>query len=88
MVIGHLIMKIKIYSTPTCPYCAQAKNYFEEKNLDYTEIDVLSDPKAAQEMQKISGQLGVPVITLDDHVIIGFDKEKIEQILGSTSSNE
>lgn len=78
-------MTIKIYSTPTCPYCLQAKKYLEEKKLIYTDIDVSQDPQAAQKMQEISGQLGVPVILIDNQVIIGFDKEKIEKIL---SSNE
>ncbi|HLB95800.1 MAG TPA: glutaredoxin family protein [Patescibacteria group bacterium] len=74
-------MSIKIYTTPTCTYCIQAKNYFEGKNIDYEEIDVSKDQKAAQEMIKISGQMGVPVILINDQTVVGFDKDKIESIL-------
>ncbi|MCL5407362.1 MAG: glutaredoxin family protein [Patescibacteria group bacterium] len=74
-------MKVVIYSTPTCPYCLQAKSYFESKNIDYTNIDVSTDQKAAQEMVDLSGQMGVPVITINDKVVIGFDKSKIEALL-------
>lgn len=74
-------MKIKLYTTPTCPYCLQAKNYFEGQNIDFEEIDVSQNQKAAQKMVKISGQMGVPVIVINRQIIIGFNKEKIEQIL-------
>ncbi|KKQ18659.1 MAG: Glutaredoxin-like protein, YruB-family [Berkelbacteria bacterium GW2011_GWB1_38_5] len=79
-------MKVIIYSTPTCPYCLQVKNYFESKNIDYTDIDVSSDQKSAQEMVDLSGQMGVPVIKIDDKIIIGFDKNKIDELL--IKSNE
>lgn len=74
-------MQIKIYSTPTCPYCIQAKNYFKSKNIDFTEIDVSKDQNAATEMIKISGQMGVPVIKIDDQIIVGFDDAKIDSLL-------
>lgn len=74
-------MKITIYSTPTCPYCLQAKSFFEQKNLDFEEIDVSQDQKASEEMVKISGQMGVPVIVMDKEIIIGFDEGKINKIL-------
>ena len=79
-------MKVIIYSTPTCPYCLQVKNYFESKNIDYTDIDVSSDQKSAEEMVDLSGQMGVPVIKIDDKIIIGFDKNKIDELL--IKSNE
>jgi len=74
-------MNITIYITPACPYCLQAKNYFEEKKLPFEEIDVGANKKAAEEMVKLSGQMGVPVIKIDKEMIIGFDKEKIESVL-------
>jgi len=77
--------KITIYSTPICPYCTIAKKYFDDKKIKYQEIDVSADQKKAQEMQEKSGQLGVPVIIIKnekkEEVIIGFDKQKIDQIL-------
>ena len=74
-------MSITIYSTPTCPYCIMAKNFFKKHNVSYAEKDVSSDQEAAQEMVKKSGQMGVPVIEIDEKIIIGFDQEKIAELL-------
>jgi len=77
--------QVTIYSTPTCPYCQMAKNYFKENNVDYSEIDVASDQKKAEEMIHKSGQMGVPVIIIDkdgkEEVIVGFEKDKIASLL-------
>ncbi len=74
-------MKVKIYTTPTCPYCEMAKQYFKSKNIEYEEVDVSSDIKGAREMIEKSGQIGVPVIEIDDKIIIGFNKAAIERAL-------
>ena len=74
-------MPTTIYSTPTCPFCIMAKNFFKKHNVSYAEKDVSSDQEAAQEMVKKSGQMGVPVIEIDEKIIIGFDKEKIAELL-------
>lgn len=74
--------KVKIYSTPTCPYCAQAKQFFRQNGIEYADIDVSSDQKAAKEMIEKSGQMGVPVIDIDGKIVIGFDREKIKKALG------
>ncbi len=58
-----------------------AKAFFKEKNIEFEDIDVTSDKKAAQEMKKISGQSGVPVIDINGKILIGFDAEKIEEAL-------
>ena len=77
--------KIKVYSTPTCGYCKLAKQYFDEKNVEYEDIDVSSDEKAQEEMISKSKQMGVPVIIINkddkENVIIGFDKNKINELL-------
>jgi glutaredoxin-like YruB-family protein len=74
-------MIIKIYSTPTCPYCQMAKNFFTQKGFKYEEFDVSTDETARNEMIAKTGQLGVPVIEIDDNIIIGFDQKVIEEIL-------
>ena len=74
---------ITIYSTPTCPYCNIAKAYLTEKGVKYTEYNVADDQVKAKEMIDKSGQMGVPVIIIDEEVIIGFQKDKIETLLGS-----
>jgi len=74
-------MPVKIYSTPTCPYCKMAKEFFKKKGIDFENIDISSNPKSAEEMKKISGQSSVPVIIINGKVLVGFDEEKIEKAL-------
>ncbi|HHT9117582.1 MAG TPA: glutaredoxin family protein, partial [Candidatus Hypogeohydataceae bacterium YC38] len=72
---------IKIYTTPTCPYCMKAKDYFTKKGIKYTEYNVAQDREALREMIKISGGRSVPVIAAGDEVMIGFDQAKLEKLL-------
>ncbi|MBU1044977.1 MAG: glutaredoxin family protein [Candidatus Omnitrophica bacterium] len=74
-------MEVKIYSTPTCPYCKKAKDYLSSKGISYQDIDVSSNKAAADEMVKLSGQMSVPVITIDNNIVKGFDKAKIDSLL-------
>ncbi|HPZ18665.1 MAG TPA: Uxx-star family glutaredoxin-like (seleno)protein, partial [Fervidobacterium sp.] len=64
-------VRIKIYTTPTCPWCKKAKEYFKQRGLSYTEIDVSKDQRAAEEMVRKSGQMGVPVIEIGSQIIVG-----------------
>lgn len=73
--------KIKIYTTPTCPYCVALKNFLKERNIYFEEIDVSQNEKAAIEMIEKTGQTGVPVVEIDGEIIIGFDRERIEELL-------
>ena len=66
---------------PTCPYCNNAKEFFKENDLEYTDYNVAEDESKRDEMIEKSGQMGVPVIFIDDKMIIGFDKEEIKKIL-------
>lgn len=75
-------MKITVYSTPTCPYCKQVKQFLEENGFDFTDIDVSIDPKAAQKMIDKSGQMGVPVTDIDGDIIIGYDEKALKKQLG------
>ena len=72
--------KVKVYSTPTCPFCIRAKQFLKESNVVFENIDVATDQEKAQEMIKKSGQMGVPVIDIDGTIIVGFDKDKIEYV--------
>lgn len=73
--------KVKVYSTPTCPYCKMAKQFLSENNIQFEDVDVSSNQTAAQEMISKSGQMGVPVIDIDGQIIVGFDKARIKQLL-------
>ncbi|KKP31516.1 MAG: NrdH-redoxin [Candidatus Staskawiczbacteria bacterium RIFOXYB2_FULL_32_9] len=72
---------IKIYSTPSCVYCKTLKSYLTSKNIEFSDIDVSIDEKALEYMVKVSGQMGVPVVEIDNNVIVGFDKQKIDELL-------
>jgi len=74
--------KITVYSTPSCGYCDVAKDFFRANKLEFKDIDVSEDEKAAQNMIHKSGQMGVPVIEIDNKIIVGFDKPKIKKLLG------
>lgn len=81
-------MDIKIYTTPTCGYCHMAKKYLSERGIPYTEYDVSRDRQAADEMVNLTGQMGVPVIVVDGQAIVGFDRQRLEQlIVGVGGSN-
>lgn len=73
--------KIRIYSTPTCTYCIILKRYLDEKNIEYENLDVSQNEEAQKEMIAKTNQMGVPVVDIDGEIIIGFDKEKIDNIL-------
>ncbi len=74
--------KIKLYSSPVCPYCVALKNFLKEKEITFEEIDVSQDEKAAQEVVEKTGQTGIPVIDIDGEIVIGFDRAKIVKLLG------
>jgi len=72
---------IKVYSTPTCPYCVTLKNFLKEHNIQFEDIDVSQNEIAQKEMIENSGQYGVPVVDIDGQIIIGFDQDKIKKLL-------
>ncbi|NMB34412.1 MAG: glutaredoxin family protein [Clostridium sp.] len=74
-------MEIKVYSTPTCPYCTMVKQYLDSKKVEYKEYDVSKDREAAAEMVEKSGQRGVPVVEIGEDIVIGFDKKKIDSLI-------
>ena len=74
-------MTVKMYTTPTCHYCHALKEFFKEKKVEFTEIDVTKDEALIQELVDKSGQMGVPVVDIDGKIVIGFDQEKISKLL-------
>lgn len=73
--------KVTIYSTPTCQYCNQAKEYMKENEIDYKEYDVSSDAERRKEMIEKSGQMGVPVIVVGDDLMVGFEEARFEELV-------
>ncbi|MBN1874458.1 MAG: glutathione S-transferase N-terminal domain-containing protein [Anaerolineae bacterium] len=73
--------RVIVFSTPTCPHCHKAKQYLRKHHIRFNDVDVSRDAQAARDMQRISGQQGVPVIQIDGRVVLGFDRAKIDQLL-------
>jgi glutaredoxin 3 len=74
--------KVKIYSTPTCMFCNMAKDFFKKNGIDYVDFDVSADLNKRSEMIELTGQLGVPVIVVNDNPIVGFNEPVVKQMLG------
>jgi len=72
---------IKVYSTEFCPYCLSLKEFLKEHGVQFEEVDVTEDQNAQEEMIAKSGQMGVPVVDIDGQIVVGFDKERISQLL-------
>ena len=74
--------KVIVFSTPTCSFCTAAKHYFRQQGIKFRDVDVSRDPAAARDMVRRSGQQGVPVIDIGGKIVVGFDRNKINQLLG------
>jgi len=74
-------MKIRVFSTSTCSYCIHAKDFLKEKGIEFEDIDVSENAEAREEMVEKTGQRGVPVIDVDGKFIVGFNQEKLEELL-------
>ena len=74
-------IKVRIFSSPACPYCFTLMEFLKEHNIEFEEIDVSKDKKAREEMIKKSGRLEAPIVEINGEIVIGFDKEKICKLL-------
>jgi glutaredoxin-like YruB-family protein len=74
--------KAILFSAPTCSWCRRAKKYFKANHIPFKEINIEKDASAARDLQRKTGQAGVPVIKIGRRWIVGFDKEKIDASLG------
>jgi glutaredoxin-like YruB-family protein len=80
--------KVTLYTTPSCQYCEQAKEYMKEHDIDYKYYDVSEDTDRRKEMIEKSGQMGVPVIELGDEMMVGFDPERFEEMVERHKSDD
>jgi len=72
---------VKVFSTETCPWCVRVKQYLEDNNVEFEDVNVAQNYDAAVQMVQKSGQMGVPQLWIDDEVVIGFDQGKIAKLL-------
>ena len=74
-------MKVKLYTTPSCPYCYTLKEFLKEHNIAFEEVDILNDEKARDEIIERSGHNSAPILDIDGEIVVGFSKDKICKIL-------
>jgi glutaredoxin-like YruB-family protein len=77
--------RVLVFTTPTCPWCQRAKGYLRHRGVAFKEIDVTRDPKAAADLVRRTGRIGVPVIEIDGRPVVGFDQAQIDRLLGLKS---
>ena len=80
--------EVTVYSTPTCPWCAKTKQFLDNHGVSYRNLDVTSDQAALEEMVKVSGQMGVPVVRFGDEVVVGFDLERLQALVAAAEGGE
>ena len=78
-------MNIKLYITPTCPWCQKVKEWLKKKKVAFEEHDVAESDQARAEMIEKSGQMAIPVIDIDGEIIIGFNEKKLEEALSKAA---
>jgi glutaredoxin 3 len=71
--------KIRLFVKPFCGWCHEAKDWLDERDISYEEIDVTSDRAGFQEMLSLSGQTLAPVIDVDGEVLADFDTGQLEK---------
>ncbi len=78
-------MSIKVFSTPTCPWCTKVKDYLKNKGIEFEHIDISTDRSSAMEMVRKTKQMGVPVTQIGEEFVIGYDPEKIDALLAENN---
>lgn len=74
--------RIIVFSTPNCPWCTKVKQYLKQNNFRFRAIDISKDDRAAKDLVRRTGQMGVPVTLINNRPIVGFNKKEIDKALG------
>jgi glutaredoxin-like YruB-family protein len=78
---GHHKMNVIVYTSPTCPYCGMVKEFLSQRGIRFDERDVSRNSSYAQELVTSTGQMGVPVTIINGQIVIGFDRDRLEQLV-------
>jgi glutaredoxin-like YruB-family protein len=81
-------MNVIVYTRATCPYCTMVKEFLSQRGIDFEERDVTRDPSYAQERVSSTGQMGVPVTVINGQMVVGFDRGRLEQLVGQTQTGQ
>jgi glutaredoxin-like YruB-family protein len=74
--------RVIVFSTPTCSYCNAVKKYFRQQKIKFRDVDISRDKVEARDMTRRSGQMGVPVLDIGGKIVVGFDRPRIDRLLG------
>ena len=74
--------EVKLYTTPTCPYCKMAKKFLDDNGVKYQEFNIAENKAARDEMKNKCNSLAVPTICFDNEVLVGFDESELRKRLG------
>lgn len=74
--------QVKVYSTPTCPWCKRTKQFLEMNGITYQEFNVAEDKAAREEMIKTTNQMAVPTIMIGSEYVIGYNEKTLKEKLG------
>jgi glutaredoxin-like YruB-family protein len=74
--------KVRLYSTPGCHNCHMTREFLRSKNIDFEDINIADNEEARNWLIQKSGYIGTPVIQIGDQFVFGFDRKKIESLLG------
>lgn len=78
--------RVLVFTTPTCSWCTRVKSYLAQRRVPFREVDVSRDASAARDLVRRTGQMGVPVVEIDGRPVVGFDRPKIDRLLGLSSN--
>jgi glutaredoxin 3 len=81
-------MEVVVYTSPTCPYCRMVKEFLSQRGVAFQERDVSVNQTYAQELTRVTGQMGVPVTIIDEHVVVGFDRAQLERLLSAAQGRQ
>jgi len=73
--------QVKVYSTPTCPWCKKVKQFLDANGVKYQDFNVAEDKAARDEMMNKTHQMGVPAIFIDEEFIIGYNEKSLKEKL-------
>jgi len=82
------VHRVLVFTTPSCPWCQRAKSYLHERRVQFREVNVSRDPSAARDLVRRTGQMGVPVIEIDGHPVVGFDRTQIDRLFAPYNGTE
>jgi glutaredoxin len=73
--------QVELYTTSWCPYCRQARNFFQSRRIPFTEFDVEKDKEAALRKRQLDPREGVPLAVINGQRIHGFSEAAYKKAL-------